>query len=510
MNKKLFNKYTIISALVLIFIGGFFVFKNGSKNTGVQYVTATAATGDITQSVAASGSVIAEKQENANFSTSGKLSEIDVQVGDSVKQNQTLAKLDTTQLQTQVNLAKISLDEAKNNLGSKKQTSTPSPYTISNLEEAINQAQLKVNTDQNNLNATMLISPKSGVISALNNAVGDSVQTTTTVITITDIGGANPQNLMFSIPGKISEVDASVNETVSSGQTLMKLDSTSEQIQLETDQSQLNIAKNNLQQAYIANTPTSYDLNNLQDAINAAAQNLITAETNLNNATLMSSMSGLVANINATVGDNVSGTGSTAASATNSSSTSTSQGVVVIIDPSSLAVDLQIPESDIAKVQVGQNVQLAFTALQNKTYVGSVQTISSTSTTVSNIVYYDVKVSIDKLDGLVKPGMSADATIVTQTKSNVITIPSSAIKTVNSQQVVQILKNNIPETVVVTTGISDDTNTEIINGINAGDVVITSTISASSTPITGTTNGTGGGGVRFGGGGAAAARSFGL
>ncbi len=76
--------------------------------------------------------------------------------------------------------------------------------------------------------------------------------------------------------------------------------------------------------------------------------------------------------------------------------------------------------------------------------------------------------------------MSVTASIIVQSKADVLTVPSGAVKTQNNTSYVQVLANGVPEKKTVVVGIADDTNTEIINGINEGDEVVTQTISSSS------------------------------
>lgn len=144
------------------------------------------------------------------------------------------------------------------------------------------------------------------------------------------------------------------------------------------------------------------------------------------------------------------------------------------------------------------------------------------------MVSYGVKVAFDKLSPDIKPGMSVSAVILTNTKDNVIAVPSSSIKTNNGSKTVQVItqdqlttQNNNPTGTIATesrdvkTGISNDTDTEILNGVSENEVVVTSVVKTggstsvpgSSAPsllggsTTNTNRGGGNGGGFTGGGG---------
>jgi multidrug efflux pump subunit AcrA (membrane-fusion protein) len=105
--------------------------------------------------------------------------------------------------------------------------------------------------------------------------------------------------------------------------------------------------------------------------------------------------------------------------------------------------------------------------------------------------------------------MSVSSSIITDVKQNVLTVPSSAVKSQGGNTYVEVLNGATPEQKNVVVGASNSTDTEIVSGINAGDKVVTQTINASastSTTSTSSTNRTsgGGGGIRIpglGGGG---------
>lgn len=176
-----------------------------------------------------------------------------------------------------------------------------------------------------------------------------------------------------------------------------------------------------------------------------------------------------------------------------------------------LTILAQVNEVDIPKIKIGQNATVTLDAFSGETFVGQVTSVDSVGTISSGVVTYNVYITLIDPPSSIKSGMSASVAIQTARADNVLIVPSAAIQTSNGSSYVRVLKNNQVSTVQVTTGISDDTNTEIKSGLSAGDVVITGTNAttsgnSSTSPFSGLggRGGFGGGGaiIRTGGGGA--------
>ena len=88
------------------------------------------------------------------------------------------------------------------------------------------------------------------------------------------------------------------------------------------------------------------------------------------------------------------------------------------------------------------------------------------------MVYYPVYVDVDSAEGLLFPTMTARTTIQVGESKNVLVVPAAAVKEEKGQKYVQVMTNGKAQSVTVETGLSDDENVEIKNGLNAGDQVI--------------------------------------
>jgi HlyD family secretion protein len=215
------------------------------------------------------------------------------------------------------------------------------------------------------------------------------------------------------------------------------------------------------------------------------------AQLNLDSAVLTAPFDGTIAAVNGSVGQWISG-GTVAAT---NGSTASATAIFTLMDLNNLQVVSQVNEADISKVQIGNTVNFDVSAFPNKTFTGKVLSIQPVGTTSSNVVNYNVTSSIQSADKSTQlyPGMTATVSIVTAERDNVLTVPNNALTfaqkslpktnaaaSAKSSAVLTLVGNQTKE-VPVTVGLSDGTATEIVAGLNPGDVVVTGTGTATTT-----------------------------
>lgn len=183
--------------------------------------------------------------------------------------------------------------------------------------------------------------------------------------------------------------------------------------------------------------------------------------------------------------------------------------------------EISLNEVDVAKVKVGGKTTLTFDAVPDLSISGQVAQIDTLGTIAQGVVSYTIKISLDTQDARVKPGMSVNATIVTEVKQDILVVPLSALKSRGNGQYVEQLDQTIiappiqgvisqtaPRQVTVTTGLSNDIATEIVSGLKEGDQIIIRMIVPTAAATT-TTPPSIFGGARIGGGGGAGAARLG-
>lgn len=171
--------------------------------------------------------------------------------------------------------------------------------------------------------------------------------------------------------------------------------------------------------------------------------------------------------------------------------------VATIVSNNKIAT-ISLNEIDVSKIQTGDKVNLTFDAIDGLNISGQVAEIDLVGTASQGVVNYNVKISFDTQDDRVKSGMSVNASIITQSKQDILVIPSAAIKTQNGTSYVNyfdtkytdaeasagVTSATAPLSKQVEIGLSDDTNTEIVSGLNEGDQIVTRTVNATAVAAT--------------------------
>lgn len=153
---------------------------------------------------------------------------------------------------------------------------------------------------------------------------------------------------------------------------------------------------------------------------------------------------------------------------------------------------ISLNEVDAAKVKTGQRVTVSFDAIPGLTIAAVVSAIDPLGTVTQGVVNYSVTIMFSTQDARIKPGMSATATIVTNLSLDTLVVPNAAIKSQGGASYVQVLatpkaassttglqvytSDQPPQSRPVQVGLSSDQQTEILSGLNEGDLIITQTI----------------------------------
>jgi multidrug efflux pump subunit AcrA (membrane-fusion protein) len=472
--------WLIAGVLVVLIGGGILVALRASRSTPVQYTQATATIDNLTVTAAGSGPVVPHATYNLNFSASAPITTIYVKVGDRVTKGQKLASLDPTTLQ-----------------------------------ESVNQAQNTVNADQNSLNEaeTNLTNVQTQEATALN------------------IAKLNEDKALAAC----SPITTSPTPTPSAATATATAEATCEQLaQQQYVQAQ--------EQANAAITSANNQVTSAQQQLTNAQTALNTAQNNLNNATLLAPHAGLIEAVNGLVGETINGgnssasSGSSGGSSANGGGSGNSSAFIVLIDDSSLGIQAAVSEADIASIQVNQPATFTVAAYPSQTFNASVASINTLGTTSSNVVTYTVDLAVDlqSLNGAhIYAGMTATTSITTAERISTLLVPSSALTfsttalqngeitssqlrdlisggnaagTTGKRGIVIELKAGKLVPVLVTTGLTNGQQTEILSGLNEGDEVVVGQTGGASSPSGngGSRNGGGGfggGGSRFIGGG---------
>ena len=540
MSKKISNAiraHKIITTVVviLIIVGGYYWYHSATSTSNIpQYTISKVRPGTITQTVTGTGQVSAENQLDVKSSVSGTITSIVVKVGDHVHTGDLLATIDPTQ-------AKLSLENSR--LSFQKLTQAPKATDLSNAQNSVTQSySTAFNSISNTFIDLQTVMP--GVNNMLYGKNQFLSQQAATDLTTT------AQDYRNQMGTNYDKANNTYNKLLLEYKNLNRNSATSTISQVLSDTHDLASQVSNALQGgqstvnFIITTQSDYlpsqsagaqsnisswvntinsDLSSLTSAQNSVASsentltNLITGADPLDvqaaklslqqqeqyyaNYFIKAPFDGIVGRIPVNLYDQASG----------------SSVIATIVGDNKIAT-ISLNEVDASKVTTGQPATITFDAISNLVATGTVSQVDLVGTVTQGVVSYGVKIAINTTDPGIKPGMSVNTTIITKQLSDVIVVPTSAIKTKNGTNYVEtfslasstqgfasttrnfasstralpsgvstsrtITTNSLPTQVTVTIGEADSTNTQIVSGLSGGENVVTRTINASASAAT--------------------------
>lgn len=331
------------------------------------------------------------------------------------------------------------------------------------------------------------------------------------VSSITASGAVNAVTTVLvgtQVSGTIKNIYVDFNSVVKQGQLIAQIDPAIFEAQVEQAKANLLSAKANVEKANVALADTQRTLKRQKelfaknliamsdvDAAGTAHDAAVTqvsaakaqmaqteaalkiTETNLRYTKIVSPVNGTVVSRNVDTGQTVA------------ASFQTPTLFNIAQDLTKMQVNSSVAEADIGKIQIGQPVEFTVDAYPDSPFKGSVSEIRNAPVTVQNVVTYDVVVKVDNPELKLKPGMTANVSIIVSSKSDVLRIPNAALRFRPSDQQkisekrekgsgVWVLENEKLKRIAITTGISDGAYTELLSGeIREGQEVIVESLS---------------------------------
>jgi len=332
--------------------------------------------------------------------------------------------------------------------------------------------------------------------------IKSTVSSTGTVNAVTTV------QIGTQISGTIQKLFVDFNSPVKKGQLLAQIDPSILEAQVGQAQANLLSAKANLEksQVMLRDTKTTLERNKILYAKNFIAKSdLDTSETNylsamaqikvseaqiqqaqaaldsslinLRYTKILSPVNGTVISRNIDIGQTVA------------ASFQTPTLFTIAQDLTKMQIDTSVDEADIGKVKAGQKAAFTVDAYPELPFNGKVSVVRNAPITVSNVVTYNAVIVVDNTGLKLKPGMTANVSIETESKQNALRLPNAALRfkpaisaAISDQRgakgpkgpSVWVLENNKPKNAKITTGISDGNYTEVTAGeLTEGQLVIT-------------------------------------
>ena len=295
------------------------------------------------------------------------------------------------------------------------------------------------------------------------------------------------------VSGIVNKLYVDYNSEVKKGQVIAELDKTNLISELNTAKANLSSAQSTL--AYEQNNfqryKTLYDKGlvsadefetarlsylKAKDQVTTSSQSVQKAQTNLGYATITSPIDGVVLSKAVEEGQTVA------------ASFNTPELFTIAQDLTNMRVIADIDEADIGGVKEGQRVSFTVDAFPDDQFEGHVTQVRQQATTESNVVTYEVVISAPNNDLKLKPGLTANVTIFTLEKNDVLTVPAKALRFTINEALLQegqkiedcpgnhklwTLDGNTFKAHAVEIGTSNGVSTEIISGIAADTDVLT-------------------------------------
>jgi HlyD family secretion protein len=355
---------------------------------------------------------------------------------------------------------------------------------------------------------------------------------------VTATGTLNPVvtvQVGSQVSGNIAKLFVDFNSEVKAGQVVAQIDPvlfqatvTQAEGDLASSQAALELAKVNAtrtQELFAKKTSSPADVDQAMATLHQAEANvkikqgaLDKAKADLDHCTITSPIDGVVISRSVDVGQTVAA--------------SLQAPVIFAIanDLTKMQIDTNVAEADVGVVKVDQTVDFTVDAFPMQTFQGKVVQVRNAPITVQNVVTYDTVIGVSNPDLKLKPGMTANVSIIVAHKDNVLQIKNAALRyrppdatpvetkrtstsrpgrpgggrsnagqEGRAERTVYVLSSGAsrPRPVQVKTGISDGITTEVIEGLKEGDRVVTADLASTTTAPSPPANPFSGGRRRF-------------
>jgi HlyD family secretion protein len=316
------------------------------------------------------------------------------------------------------------------------------------------------------------------------------------VMAVTSTGTVNPVTTVLvgtQVSGTIKEIHVDFNSPVRKGQLIARIDPALFDAQVNQARANVLSSRANLEkaEATLVDAKRTMDRNKELFSKNLIARSeldtaetnhetakasvsaakaqvaqteaaMSVAETNLYYTKIVSPVDGIVVSRNVDVGQTVA------------ASFQTPTLFSIAQDLTKMQIDANVDESDIGNIKVGQDVEFIVDAYPDITFKGRVWQVRNAPVTVQNVVTYDVVIKVDNPEMKLKPGMTANVSIIVAIKKDVIRIPNAALRFSPSDKGIKtpekkgpgvwMSEEGQPRRVAVTAGISDGNYTELVSG----------------------------------------------
>ncbi len=449
------KKWWIIIAVAIVVVGlgyvGLSVLQGASTRQALAdsaAETAVVERGTIRVAIDGSGSLAPNDEVALAFSSGGEVVEVLVEVGDVVPAGDVLARLDDADAQQAVADAELQVAQAEINL-------------------ALTRAEVELGLAQANLDAAQA-SYEEAV--ALANRTGDQLTSARVDLQQAQDALTDAQQNYDEAwdPARDWELNVKWRKDNLEAEREATRDALEKaQYDLEVAQASYNLAVAGISQASVQSAwaqvlsarvaleTEPLQLQQLEISLSQAQLGLDSARRALEDTRLVAPVDGTVTELDLKAGESVNG----------------GQTVIVLSDLAAFVIEVNLDETDVVRVGVGQAVVVTLDAFPGIELTGEVTDIAPVANVQSGVVLYPVTIQLSPAEVDARVGMTADVEIVTASKAEALIVPLRAIQSEDGKSYVWRQSTNGFEQVEVTLGLMTETEVEVTGGLSEGDVV---------------------------------------
>ena len=409
--------------------------------------TGTVRRGTLNVTVSAGGNVQALREAQLAFDTAGSITEINVAVGDMVRQGDTLARLDTTSLEDALREAELSLAQAELNLQTLRKPADSADLELAKLRMQEASQAMKVAE----LSRAVAEARAANDVDRARELAEDAARAYQDYLEMLDRYGL-PEGLAAGITAVYMEAEGNV------GITQLKGDYAIQQAKSQWASAYQRYVQAQRDLSKLESGTDTYQIRLAELQVASAKLNLEQRRADLEAAELRAPMDGVITSSDIEIGDTVIA----------------GQPVITLLDEKSLIAELTVDEIDIGKLQVGQPVTLTLDAYPDIALQGAIDQIGILPRQRSGVVNYGVRVHLMEPTSIaIRQGMTVNAVVTIQEVPDMLLIPSWAVRTDQATGDVYTyrLKDGIPERVTLQIGLFNETWSEVRAGLEEGDTV---------------------------------------
>jgi len=415
--------------------------------------------GTLLVTVSASGNIEPEARVALIFDVPGRVTEVLVEVGDTVQAGDPLARVDGEQLALQVRQAEAALDAAQAQLALLKAGARPEEIAAAEAGLQAAQAQVSAaaaNRDQleGGPSDAQIAAAEAQVAAAELQHKATQIEHDRTMQETQDKKKRDQARYdLYAAEKALAAAQAGLDETLAGADADMvraaRAGVWAVAAQEDAAQAQLDL---------LLAGATDEQIGDAEAQVAQSRATLELAELLLEHATLRAPFDGVIAEVNVTADEMAS----------------VALPAITMLDTSRFHVTVGVDEVDVGRLAEGQTAQVTLDALPGVEIAGTVERMAPDATTQGGVVYYDVIIRLASTDAPIRADMTANATIVAEELTDVLKIPTWVVRVDRDtgQYYVYRQAGDDVERVDVELGVRDKGVVQVLNGLEKGDVLV--------------------------------------